>query len=265
MSYPDDPETKRGGGRTIVVAIIALLIAGIAAWALFVRPKAPETVATTLPALPGPSASPSSIPAAPTTAQISAAMHAAFPEGPALTDKDGARYHFDPGKLVTAPFGPVLVSEGKAADAAHVTAGRLDIFYLTPAGDGFAVAKRFPAAVQAGSFGQMSAWSVSDAYADLPVVTAEGGFTGQGYSCAFTTLTELQANGPAALGSIQTLYDDSGAVEANSRSYEGKIADIVKGQGFTVHYTGSKTFDEHYRLTDGKYVRQEKQSQLPEC
>src|SRR3546814_9881208 len=77
---------------------------------------------------------------------------------------------------------PGRVGEGQAVDAPHVAAGRLDIAYLTPEGEGFAVAKRFPKAVEEGSFGQMTGWSVSDAFADTPVIAADGGFTGQGYT-----------------------------------------------------------------------------------
>src|SRR3546814_20579303 len=75
---------------------------------------------------------------------------------------------------------------------------------------GFAVAKRFPKAVEAGSFGQMTGWSVSDAFADTPVIAAEGGFTGQGYTCGYTILTQLAAAKPVDLARVQPLYDESG-------------------------------------------------------
>ncbi|RIA37216.1 hypothetical protein DFR49_3093 [Hephaestia caeni] len=258
-----DGPTRRPG-TVIAMALGVLVVIGVIVWAVFVRatPTAPEPVASASPA-PLVSASPAA-PAVASPEQLAAATRAAWPEGAALSDEDGSRYTFDTRKLVLAPFGPVLVSEGQAIDAPHVAAGRLDIAYLTPEGEGFAVAKRFPKAIEAGSFGQMSGWSVSDAFADTPVIAAEGGFTGQGYTCGYTILTQLAADKPVDLVRVQTLYDDTGAKGEAGQAISGAITQIDRGRGFTVHYTGAATFDDHYVMKGGTYVLQGA-SRLPQC
>ena len=265
MLMADQKETQRRPGKTIAIALIVLVLIGIAIWALFVQttPTAPPSAA--LSATPTPLAEPSApSPAAPSPEMLAAATKAVWPSGSVLTDEDGLRYRFGERRLVQAPFGPVLVSEGRAVDAPHVAAGRLDIAYLTPAQDGFTVANRYPAAIRAGSFGRMGDWSVSDAFSDLPVIVAEGGFTGQGYTCGMTTLTELRPDGPATIAEIQTVYDDSGAKPDGAQTYQGEITDIARGQGFTVHYTGTRSFDDRYVMRGGRYMLQGT-SVLPSC
>ena len=265
--YMNDTQySDRRLGRTIAIALIILVLIGVAIWALFVRstPTAPPSpVASATPA-PRAAPSPTPSPAAASPEMLAAATRAVWPSGPVLTDEDGLRYRFGERTLVQAPFGPVLVSEGRAVDAPHVAAGRIDIAYLAPADGGFTVAKRYPAAIRAGSFGRMGDWSVSTAFSDLPVIVAEGGFTGQGYTCGMTTLTELRPDGPATIAEIQTIYDDSGAKTEGAQTYEGAITDVAKGQGFTVHYTGTKSFDDRYVMKDGRYVLQGT-SPLPAC
>src|SRR4051812_45594064 len=64
-------------------------------------------------------------------------------------------------RLIDAPFGPVLVSEGEVKDAAHVNGGRIAVAYLHAEGDHFAVLRNFPEAVVTGSSGHVGKWSVS--------------------------------------------------------------------------------------------------------
>jgi hypothetical protein len=235
-------------GLLVVGAVVALMLPGRD------TPVAPA---------PTPTATPSA-PAQSPDQRLAAAVKAVFPQGATAAGDGGEPYTFATHRLIDAPFGPVLVSEGRAEDAAHVTAGRLDIAYLRPDGAGFAVVKNYPAAVQAGSYGQMSEWSVSDKFADVPTIDAEGGFTGQGYTCAVAVLTELRPDGPVEVGTVQTVFDNSGAVLDGADTIEGKFANIEKNQGFDVRYSGSKSFVEHYALRGGKYVRQG-ETQLPEC
>lgn len=251
---------------------LILLLAVVGGLALAIWSLLPNTVPVAVPT-PSPRPHPSVSPTAAIGGvasllpdeRLAAAEKAAWPQGEVARNKDGERYAFARHILVDAPFGPVLVSEGKAADAAHVTAGRLDITYLRADGDAYAVARRFPAAVEVGSFGQMTRWSISDRYGALPVVTAEGGFTGQGYSCANAVLTELRPDGPAQIGQVQTLYDDSAAaVDEPGTTVEGRITDVVRGQGFDVRYTGTRAFTEHYALKNGRFLLEGK-TQVPEC
>ncbi|HEX9963447.1 MAG TPA: SHOCT domain-containing protein [Allosphingosinicella sp.] len=152
-----------------------------------------------------------------------------------------------PGRLVWAPFGPVLISEGKVQDPAHVSAGKIAVHYLKPSGDRFEVVRAFPAAVATGSNGKVARWHLNPRFSDWPVIAAEGGGTGQGYTCSSLTLTELRPDGPARVAEVPLVYDDTGASEdGTGRSIEGKILNIVKGQSFDVVYSGSRAFSEHY-------------------
>lgn len=217
-------------------------------------------------AVPEPTPTPvaSATPAASPEARLAAAVKAAFPNEVAVEDKDGQRFTFSDHRLIDAPFGVVLASEGQADNPGHVTAGRIDLTYLTPSGRGFTVAKRFPAAVVQGSFGQMSDWTVRNDLADVPVIAASGGFTGQGYTCGSTGLTELRPDGPVEVADVKTVYSDDGAVEGPAvKSFEGKLTN-VSPDGFDVAFTGTRSFTEHYARSGGKFVRQGP-AQLPAC
>lgn len=251
-------------GWPLLAAILALaVIGGAVAFALSLRTSDPApTALPTRRAAVVPVATPTALPAG---ERLAAAVAATFPRGVALSDDDGERFTFTTHRLIDAPFGPVLVSEGQGVDPAHVTAGRLDIAYLRAEGPGFVVVRRYPAAVRIGSFGRMSEWSASDRFADVPTLVAEGGFTGQGYTCGAAALTELRPTGPAEVASIRTLYDDSGAsVDEPATTIEGKIAAIERGRGFEVRYTGTRRFTDRWvRRGDGYALAAP--SQLPEC
>ncbi len=184
--------------------------------------------------------------------QLARAFEAAFgSRGEAVLSVPGdgsdEDVRYAPGRLVWAPFGPVLISEGKVQDPAHVSAGKIAVHYLRPAGDRFEVARAFPAAVATGTNGQVARWSLNPRFSNWPVIAAEGGGTGQGYTCVYLTLTELRPDGPARVAEVPLFYDDRGAKEDGSgRSIEGKILNINKNQSFDVVYSGSRAFSEHY-------------------
>lgn len=184
--------------------------------------------------------------------QLARAFEAAFgSRGEAVVSvaSDGADedVRFAPGRLVWLPFGPVLVSEGKVQDPAHASAGKIAVHYLKPAGDRFEVARAFPAAVATGSNGEVASWSLNPRFSNWPVIAAQGGGTGQGYTCSWLTLTELRPDGPARIANVPLLYDDRRAKEdGTGRSIEGKILNINKNQSFDVVYSGSRAFSEHY-------------------
>ena len=163
---------------------------------------------------------------------------------------------YKPGRLVRAPFGPVLLSEGEVVDAAHVSAGKLAVIYLSGKGGGFAVNKRFVPVVESGSFGKLGGWRVSRAYGPLPVLEVEGGGTWQGYSCTVATLLELGPDKPRELVSVPIAYDDSGAVPDGKRAttISGRIVHPVPGKSFEVVYSGSKRFTERYVRRGNAYV-----------
>ncbi|MEO7177733.1 MAG: SHOCT domain-containing protein [Allosphingosinicella sp.] len=155
---------------------------------------------------------------------------------------------YAPGRLIWPSFGPVLISEGKIDDAAHVSTGKIAVDYLKPSGDRFELLRAFPKAVETGSSGQMARWSLNSRFSNWPVVAAEGGGTWQGYSCNYLSLVELRPDGPAKLATIPLSYDNQGAVteERPVMTIEGKILNIVKNQSFDIVYSGSRRFSEHY-------------------
>jgi hypothetical protein len=191
--------------------------------------------------------------------QLARAFEAAFGsrgEAAVAVETDGASetVRFAPGRLIWASFGPVLLSEGKVQDPAHVSAGRIAVHYLKPAADRFEVAGSFPSAVVTGSSGQVARWSLSPHFSNWPVVVAEGGGTWQGYSCSWLTLTELRPAGPAQLATVPLAYDDRGAKgDEGARSIQGKILNVVRNQSFDVVYSGSRAFSEHYVRSGDRY------------
>lgn len=193
--------------------------------------------------------------------QLARAFEAAFGnrgEAVVTVQADGASedVRYSAGRLIWLPFGPVLLSEGKVQDPAHVSAGKIAIHYLRPAADRFEVVRAFPAGIVTGSFGQVAHWSVSPRFSTWPVIAAEGGGTRQGYTCSWLTLTELGPSGPAQLVTVPLAYDDSGAKgdEAEAVSIDGKILNIVKNQSFDVVYSGSRAFSEHYVRSGNGYA-----------
>jgi len=106
--------------------------------------------------------------------------------------------------------------------------------------------------VRSGSFGQIAELSVSAKFGALPVIYAQGGGTWQGYTCGWTTLTELRPGGPAELVRVMTLYSDGSRDDGEST--EGKIADIVPGRSFAVNFTGSRNFTARYERRGDRYV-----------
>ena len=248
--------THEDGGKRpkrwpILAAGLALLVgAGALAWTL-VQPGRPEVDARSSPADKAPLPSTER----PSVGRLMAARRAAFPDGPIV--QDGAvRVIFSDSRLVDAPYGPVLLSEGQVENAAHVDAGRIAAHYLRPAGDGFAVTRAFPTAAENGSLGRLSTWEVSDLFTGFPVIRTEGGGTWQGYTCTVATLTELGPEGPREIGLVPIGYDNQGAVAEGvaARSVEGRIDNIRRGRSFDVIFSGTESFTESYTYRDGRFV-----------
>jgi hypothetical protein len=210
--------------------------------------------------------------------QLALATKAVFGgEGAATVSMDsGKEYHTDhfneqvtykPGRLLWPDFGPVLVAEGQVRDAAHVSAGKIGIFYLRADNGAFQVAARYPDAIVAGSFGKVARWRVSNLFTDLPVVYAEGGGTGQGLTCSVATLTEIGPQGPTPLATIPLSYSNAGAESdpASAVTLRGKVANVVKGQSFDVAYSGTQSFTEHYVRTPAGFTLESGKTQVPSC
>lgn len=238
------------GGATAVGVVAGLLL-------LLLPPTRPVGLPSPTPR-PSASASPADpLATLPPNARLDLAETAAFPAGRRFTTPEGSRIEYEPGMLIDTPFGPVLVSQGSVPDAAHVESGHVGIFYLAPQGRGYRVVKSLPDAIQSGSFGQMSSLSVSNKFATLPMVFAQGGGTWQGYSCSWTSLTELQPGGPVEVANFLDSYSNGGAiVDGDSEETTGTIVNIVKDKSFDVRFTGARSFTAHYVRQGGKYVLQ---------
>lgn len=202
----------------------------------------------------------------PSEEQLARAFEAAFGAkgGATLKIDSGKDYNTDsfpeevrytPGKLLWPSFGPVLLSEGRVVDAAHVSAGKIAIHYLKPVGDRFEVVHAWPTGVVTGSSGQVARWSASAGFSDWPVIVSEGGGMWQGYACSWAKLTELRPAGPAELATVPLTYDDSGAQadEGAGTKIEGRIINVVKNEAFDVVYTGARSFSEHWVRSGDRY------------
>jgi hypothetical protein len=253
------------GGVALIVAIVAGLLlgrmvgSGGADNGMAANVAVPENDLAVENVIEAPA--PADVRTLPPQEQLAKAFEAAFGQaGPATVPaeqgaQDGAeRIAYKPGRLLQTPFGPVLVSEGKVPDAAHVNAGRIAVHYLRPEGDHFAVARAFPAVVTAGSSGTVGKWSVSPRFSDWPVIVTQGGGMWQGYACGNLTLTELRPAGPVDLVTLALSYDDTGArTDDSGVAIEGKLINIVKNDSFDVVYSGSENFSEHYVRTATGY------------
>ena len=192
--------------------------------------------------------------------QAAAAFRAAFGRsGSVILRRQGPMQEtvkYTSGRLIEAPFGPVLISEGKVLEPAHASSGKIAAVYLKRSPRGFAVLKSFVPATESGSFGILEGWAVSRAYGPLPVVAVSGGGTWQGYTCGVTTLLELAPDKPKELVTVALYYDDAGTVTKGKRAttITGRIARIVPGKSFDVIYSGSRHFTERYVRNGDTYV-----------
>lgn len=196
--------------------------------------------------------------------QLAAAFRAAFGDRTTRELQTGDAL-FTPGRLVWMGDRAVLISPGEIADACHGCYGSLAIHYLRPSGDGFEVEGEWLERAGGSSFGAAgSNWGVSDRFGPHPVVYAESGFTGQGYTCTVMTMTELAPREPIQSDAVPIHMDNAGAVLDETgrtgggdplREVSGEIVDVAKGRGFTVRFTGTERFDETYVYRGGRFVR----------
>lgn len=232
--------------RFAAVALLALTTAGCGG-----EPEANEAANASTPA---PTPKPT------VDARLQAAIRAAFPRG---TKGEGKQPRsFADHRLVDAPFGPVLISYGAVEDAGENVPGIVAIRYLAAEGDGFAVRRAWPEAIRLGSMGVLGGWSVTDKLVDGLVVYAEGTTQAAGVRCGRARLVALTPAGPADLGTIQTGYE---RYDGKGDRIQGRIGEIVKGQGFTMDYAGTRSFAERYVLRGGRFVRESNASALPTC
>ncbi|MEO8177064.1 MAG: hypothetical protein ABI626_10460 [Sphingomicrobium sp.] len=186
------------------------------------------------------------------------AFAAAFSTSDQAIESVGALHEptrFRPGLLVPAPFGPVLLSEGQVLAPLSDSTGKLAVIYMVHSSDGLKPQARFIPALESGSMGRLSQWTVRSDFGRYPVVEVEGLENWQGLSCARTTLLELRPEGPAELVTIPTAFDNSDASrDGNPTRIEGRIRNVRADRGFDVTYSGSAGFTERFVQRGERYV-----------
>ena len=146
--------------------------------------------------------------------QLAEAFAAAFGGSDEVIRRVGAMREptrFRAGLLISAPFGPVLLSEGQVLAPRATSTGKLAAVYL---------ARQATASVRRrASFQRSKAarWAGSPSGACAPIWPLSRG-RGQGRwklarrQCSWTTLLELTPDGPAELVTIPTAFDNSEAL-----------------------------------------------------
>ena len=98
---------------------------------------------------------------------------------------------FTPGLLVEAPFGPVLISEGRIISPHAASTGKLAIAYLERRPDGYRARRSFVPAIEGGSLGELDGWRLR-AGGPYPVIELQA-------DCASPKQLELRPEGPRPL------------------------------------------------------------------
>lgn len=233
----------------LAVSVFALLAACGQPAERAEAPDAPVAPATAPPTATAPSANDE-------TAAFQAAWGSAAPVTYRAPDAkpDDEAMTYSKGTLV--PLGSdrfALVSEGHGGDG-HVSAGALAIHYLNRTPGGFTRIGAWPDIVSGGTFGSPPQWTIRADLTPSPALVTEAGGTWQGYSCSWSDVVELTPQRPIVRADgIPVGYDDSGARETGAADMEGALTPDIKGQSFSVRYTGDRTDVVRYALSGERY------------
>jgi hypothetical protein len=190
--------------------------------------------------------------------QLALAFTAAFGGSDEVIRSVGTMHEptrFRAGVLVATSFGPVLLSEGQVLAPRAASTGKLAAFYLARTSDGFRPLARFLPAIESGSMGRLTDWSVRTDLGRYPVVEVHGAGSSRGSACSWTTLLELTPEGPAELVTIPTAFDDSEALlDGRPTRVEGRIRPVAAGRSISVAYSGSAAFTERFVRHGSRYV-----------
>ncbi|WP_162806530.1 hypothetical protein [Sphingosinicella terrae] len=198
------------------------------------------------PALPPPAEPPSA--AAPPIAEAFRTVYGAPDTAEATVGENRYRVSAE----AIEPLGDllVLITRADNVDDCHACSGALGIHYLRRTSEGgLAVVGRWPGLVPGSSFGNATTgWTVRRDLAAHPVLVNEGGFTGQGITCSWANLVELDPAGPRLRGQVPLGFSNAGAIVDGSAPSElqGRIVRPVRDRSFEIDYGGSETFTERY-------------------
>lgn len=189
-----------------------------------------------------------------------AAFQTAWGSAPPVTYKtpdagaDDEPMTYSKGTLV--PLGGdrvALVSEGQGGES-HASGGALAIHYLTSTPAGFTRTGAWPNIVDGGTFGAPPEWTIRTDLTPAPALVTTAGGTWQGYTCSWSDVVELTPERPILrTDAIPVAYDDGGAKEDGAEEMQGVLAPDIKGQSFSVRYTGDRTATVRYALQGRRY------------
>jgi len=266
---------RRSPAGLIAGVVAAVLAVGAGAWYGLSGPGEPE--------------------AAPSTAASDAAAAVASPDVPALSSLpldeqlrlaslaalgfEGSRTRKEGTQLVVTkaervlnlPFATVLLTTTERPDDCHACAGHVGVYYLTDSGGEYTVKGRWPKALASWGWGATPDWKISTAYTSNPAIVAEGGYTGQGYSCGGMNIIELTPKGPVESEVIALSRSNAGAVDPETgttpggeplRALTGTIVNVQKGRSLQVRVSGDEEFTETYVMKGGKFVRTSGETKL---
>lgn len=255
-------------GKWAIAAIVGVCgLAGLAAWFGVSTPNqpiaAPSAVASdrAIAAVNVPAA----ISSLPETEQFRLASLAALGFTGSRSRKDGGeRAITKPLKLLHLSFATVLLTSTEIPGGCHGCSGYVGVYYLIDQNGQLKVTGKWPKALGSWGWGAVPNWKLSNAFTNNPALVAEGGFTGQGYTCSGLNILELTPQGPVESDVVNTGMTNAGAVLEETgltsggdplRSIDGKIVNIVKGRSFDVRVSGDENFVERYAKQGGKFVR----------
>ena len=217
---------------------------------------AEQTEAPVTPAVAPPAATDVALAAPSEAAAFQTAWGSAAPVTYRAPDAGGDDEAMTYSKGTLVPLGGdrfALVSEGQGGEG-HVSAGALAIHYLTQSPAGFTRTGAWPNIVDGGTFGAPPEWTVRTDLTPAPALVTKAGGTWQGYSCSWSDVVELTPERPILrTDAIPVAYDDGGAKEEGAEEMEGALSPDIKGQSFSVRYTGDRTETVRYALRGQRY------------
>lgn len=264
--------TRRLNPLLIIAPIAAVAIAALVYFLVIGRGQQSVTVTANaqtnaaVPAATAAAAKVSTMRDRPEAEQLDAAFRAVFgrasPIEQSIDETPGSERA---ARIVWTGFGPVLLTERRIPDGAHVAVGYVGAYYLRDTGTGFEVAARYPDAAPGFGWGNPpNEWRIVDNFTTHPAIYAEGGYMNQGYSTSSALLVELRPEGPAQ-SSFDLGDDNSGAVEdgPDLQRYEGEIRNVVSDRSLEIVFTGTCEFTRRYVFRNNKF---EPETELvPEC
>jgi hypothetical protein len=165
-------------------------------------------------------------------------------------------------RLLELPFGPVLITTVNIDRGSHAEDGSLGIYYLRRTGSRYSVRNKWPKAVDGAGFGYAPDWRLTTRFTKFPALYATAGWTGQGYTCGWSILTELTPAGPIVSDTIYNSYSDAGVGAGKVHEFNGRILNVRKAGSFDVVASGTRRFAEHYLFRRDRFIRTDKESRF---